>query len=34
MVGDNFAGMIKLFGERIQQQAGKVLTEQEPAKKE
>ena len=31
MVGDNFAEMMKLFGERIQQQAGKVLAEQEQA---
>lgn len=31
MVSDNFAEMMKLFGERIQQQAGKVLTEQEQA---
>lgn len=31
MVGDNFAEMTKLFGERIQQQAGKVLAEQEKA---
>lgn len=29
MVGDNFAEMMKLFGERIRQQADKVLTEQE-----
>lgn len=31
MVGDNFAEMMKLFGERIRQQAEKVLTEQEQA---
>lgn len=31
MVGDNYAEMMKLFGERIQQQADKVLTEQEQA---
>ena len=31
MVGDNFADMMKLFGERIRQQAEKVLTEQEQA---
>ena len=30
-MGDNFAEMTKLFGERIQQQAGKVLAEQEKA---
>ncbi|MEG1513392.1 MAG: hypothetical protein RSD95_00745 [Clostridia bacterium] len=29
MVGDDYAQIIKLFGQRVQQQAGKVLAEQE-----